>query len=52
MTIARLSLMTVYYFIEVFFLIQFFYNRNVISFSSFHAAILTFLIDETECTSA
>ena len=35
-----------------FFLIQFFYNRNVISFSSFHAAILTFLIDETECTSA
>ena len=35
-----------------FFKIQFLYNRNVISFSSFHAAILTFLIYQTECRSA
>ena len=52
MTIARLSLMTVYYFIVVFFKIQFLFNRNVISFSSFHAAILTFLIYQTARRSA
>ena len=35
-----------------FFLIQFLYNRNVISFSNFHAAILTFLIYQTARRSA
>ena len=45
--------MTVYYFIVVFFFkIQFLYNRNVISFSNFHAALLTFLIHQTARRSA
>ena len=40
------------FYCSFFFKIQFLYNRNVISFSSFHAAKLTFLVYQTARRSA